>query len=60
MITQGSQPGCSMLDFLSVLSIISSKYISRFGTKLGQDPKLEDMMWTSLTDMLAKVGTTHY
>jgi len=26
----------------------------RFGTKLGQDPKLEDMMWTSLTDMLAK------
>ena len=49
-----------MLDFLSVLSIISSKYISRFGTKLGQDPKLEDMMWTSLTDMLAKVGTTHY
>jgi acetyl-CoA acyltransferase 2 len=26
----------------------------RFGTKLGQDPKLEDMMWTSLTDMLVK------
>merc|ERR1712215_327006 len=26
----------------------------RFGTKLGADPKLEDMMWTSLTDMLAK------
>lgn len=26
----------------------------RFGTKLGQDPKMEDMMWTSLTDMLAK------
>jgi acetyl-CoA acyltransferase 2 len=26
----------------------------RFGTRLGQDPKLEDMMWTSLTDMLAK------
>jgi len=26
----------------------------RFGTKLGSDPKLEDMMWTSLTDMLAK------
>jgi len=26
----------------------------RFGTKLGMDPKLEDMMWTSLTDMLAK------
>jgi len=24
----------------------------RFGTKLGQDPKLEDMMWTSLTDNL--------
>jgi len=26
----------------------------RFGTRLGVDPKLEDMMWTSLTDMLAK------
>jgi len=26
----------------------------RFGTRLGMDPKLEDMMWTSLTDMLAK------
>ena len=26
----------------------------RFGTKLGSDPKLEDMMWTSLTDMLSK------
>jgi len=26
----------------------------RFGTKLGQDPKLEDMMWTSLTDLLSK------
>lgn len=26
----------------------------RFGTKLGSDPKLEDMMWTSLTDQLAK------
>jgi len=26
----------------------------RFGTRLGQDLKLEDMMWTSLTDMLAK------
>jgi len=26
----------------------------RFGTKLGQDPKLEDMMWTSLTDNLTK------
>jgi len=24
----------------------------RFGTKLGKDPKLEDMMWTSLTDNL--------
>ena len=24
----------------------------RFGTRLGADPKLEDMMWTSLTDML--------
>jgi hypothetical protein len=27
----------------------------RFGTKLGSDPKLEDMMWASLTDQLAKV-----
>ena len=27
----------------------------RFGTRLGSDPKLEDMMWTSLTDQLAKV-----
>ena len=26
----------------------------RFGTKLGSDPKLEDMMWTSLTDQLTK------
>jgi len=26
----------------------------RFGTRLGVDPKLEDMMWTSLTDMLSK------
>ena len=26
----------------------------RFGTKLGSDPKLEDMMWTSLTDLLTK------
>jgi len=26
----------------------------RFGTRLGMDPKLEDMMWTSLTDQLAK------
>jgi len=26
----------------------------RFGTRLGTDPKLEDMMWTSLTDMLSK------
>ena len=26
----------------------------RFGTKLGADPKLEDMMWTSLTDLLSK------
>merc|ERR1712212_1021087 len=26
----------------------------RFGTRLGVDPKLEDMMWTSLTDQLAK------
>jgi acetyl-CoA acyltransferase 2 len=25
----------------------------RFGTKLGQDPALEDMMWTSLTDRLS-------
>merc|ERR1712032_509209 len=25
----------------------------RFGTRLGADPKLEDMMWTSLTDMLS-------
>ena len=25
-----------------------------FGTKLGDDPKLEDMMWTSLTDLLTK------
>lgn len=25
----------------------------RFGTKLGSDPKLEDMMWTSLTDQLS-------
>jgi len=25
----------------------------RFGTKLGADPKLEDMMWASLTDMLS-------
>jgi len=24
----------------------------RFGTRLGSDPKLEDMMWTSLTDAL--------
>ncbi len=29
--------------------------ICRFGTKLGSDPKLEDMMWVSLTDQLAKV-----
>ena len=27
--------------------------IARFGTRLGADPKLEDMMWTSLTDMLS-------
>ena len=26
----------------------------RFGTRLGVDPKLEDMMWTSLTDQLSK------
>ena len=26
----------------------------RFGTKLGMDPKLEDMMWASLTDALTK------
>jgi len=26
----------------------------RFGTRLGLDPKLEDMMWTSLTDQLSK------
>lgn len=26
----------------------------RFGTRLGQDPKLEDMMWTSLTDFYTK------
>ena len=26
----------------------------RFGTRLGADPKLEDMMWTSLTDQLSK------
>ena len=26
----------------------------RFGTKLGQDPKLEDMMWASLTDAYCK------
>ena len=26
----------------------------RFGTKLGTDPKLEDMMWASLTDNLSK------
>ena len=26
----------------------------RFGTRLGMDPKLEDMMWTSLTDQLSK------
>jgi len=26
----------------------------RFGTKLGSDPKLEDMMWASLTDALSK------
>ena len=26
----------------------------RFGTRLGVDPKLEDMMWTSLTDQLTK------
>lgn len=25
----------------------------RFGTRLGSDPKLEDMMWTSLTDQLS-------
>merc|ERR1712002_1036424 len=25
----------------------------RFGTRLGSDPKLEDMMWTSLTDALS-------
>lgn len=25
----------------------------RFGTRLGADPKLEDMMWTSLTDQLS-------
>merc|ERR1711915_352241 len=25
----------------------------RFGTRLGVDPKLEDMMWTSLTDQLS-------
>lgn len=27
----------------------------RFGTKLGSDPKLEDMMWASLTDALSKI-----
>ena len=27
---------------------------TRFGTRLGADPKLEDMMWTSLTDLLSK------
>jgi len=26
----------------------------RFGTRLGMDPKLEDMMWTSLTDFYTK------
>jgi len=26
----------------------------RFGTKLGSDPKLEDMMWASLTDLYCK------
>merc|ERR1711923_90413 len=26
----------------------------RFGTRLGTDPKLEGMMWTSLTDLLSK------
>jgi acetyl-CoA acyltransferase 2 len=26
----------------------------RFGTRLGSDPKLEDMMWASLTDALSK------
>ena len=26
----------------------------RFGTKLGMDPKLEDMMWAALTDSLTK------
>ena len=25
----------------------------RFGTKLGVDPQLEDMMWASLTDKLS-------
>jgi hypothetical protein len=30
-------------------------FCCRFGTKLGSDPKLEDMMWVSLTDQLAKV-----
>ena len=29
---------------------------ARFGTRLGMDPKLEDMMWTSLTDFYTKVG----
>ena len=29
---------------------------ARFGTRLGMDPKLEDMMWTSLTDFYTKVS----
>ena len=29
----------------------------RFGTRLGMDPKLEDIMWISLTDMLANTTT---
>ena len=30
------------------------RFGTRLGTRLGADPKLEDMMWTSLTDLLSK------
>ena len=44
---QGYQVACFLLNTWTRL------YPQRFGTKLGSDPNLEDMMWTSLTDRLS-------
>ena len=38
---------------LNTFHSLTHWHLLRFGTKLGADPKLEDMMWASLTDMLS-------